>query len=66
MTHLRDSLRCGCKSGVCLGLSHDPVGYPHSDLTNDVFEVDLVHEGVTWFRDRGGRTATFSLVVSAP
>lgn len=29
-------------------------------------EVDLVHEGVTWFRDRGGRTATFSLVVSAP
>lgn len=29
-------------------------------------EVDLVHEGVTWFRDRGGRTAVFSLVASAP
>ena len=28
-----------------------------------VCEVDAVHEGVTWFGDRGSRTATFSVVV---
>jgi hypothetical protein len=28
-------------------------------------EVDLVHEGVTWFKDRGGRTGTFTLSVAA-
>jgi SAM-dependent methyltransferase len=29
-------------------------------------EVDLVHEGVTWFKDRGGRTTSFDLTVAAP
>ena len=27
-------------------------------------EVDLVHEGITWFADRGGKTATVALRVT--
>ena len=29
-------------------------------------DVDLVHEGITWFADRGGKTATVALRVDAP
>lgn len=29
-------------------------------------EIDIVHEGVTWFRDRGSRTVRFDVQVNAP
>ncbi len=31
-----------------------------------VLEIDLVHEGITWFADRGARTATVALTVVGP